>query len=229
MARILDIPIPAVNDSFYDSSDSPSISQSLSDINNNLGAYIRTSSIMCLLPQSLISSIIFIESAGQNLPMNGAGAIGYMQLTAPFTYDTLRFVAQTYKQFGDLQGIINEYIQGIDYTFKNGTFPNWPSGVAEPQIQKALTYPQFNIVMGGMALRNCLNKTKNFLGNVRLDKAVIYYNWGMYHAFFQSPAWKKATISQVISSTFIPEESRNYVVKLMGKNGVLEININKPL
>lgn len=225
MAELLNIPIPAIPDNYYSNSDVSSISNSLSQIKGLLGPFILLSSTLIKIPKSLITSIIFIESGGRNIPANSAGAIGYMEITAPTAYDTIRYFSYNGYLSQGIKAMIESKLPAINLTMKGNQFPFWPSSMGVNQLRSALTDPEFNIFVGSMYIRVCLDQTVTG-GNARIDKAIVFYNFGMYNSFYSTSGWKDSTVNDLYLNDNLPDETKNYILKMIGTNGTLDILLN---
>jgi hypothetical protein len=82
-------------------------------------------------------------------------------------------------------------------------------------IEKSdLLHPELNILIGAMLLGQLIDQhTEN--GVPRMDKVVVRFNAG----YFYKPQGN--TIEQTVA--LVPAESRNYIYKLLGQNGVLSL------
>ncbi|MGH2642327.1 MAG: transglycosylase SLT domain-containing protein [Chitinophagaceae bacterium] len=225
MAELLNIPIPDISQSYYDDSDLSSISMGLSSIQDNLSQYISVAAALCKIPYNLILSIIFIESAGKNVGMNGAGAIGLMQVTGGTAYDTIRLIDYAGELSFGMKSIISSKIPSANYKMRGNQLIFWNQNIAIPEINNALGDPQFNILLGSMYLRLALDKTVTS-GKARLDKAVIMYNFGMYNPFYSTSDWSTEDSSTLYENPALPTETKNYILKLIGVNGTLDILLN---
>lgn len=226
MAELLNIPIPAISKSYYSGDNISGISAQLQNIKSGLGVYIRVASTLVKLPASLITSIIFIESDGQNVPENGAGAIGYMQITSATAYDTIRYFASNNLLSLGIKAILQAKIPFLNLTIRGNQFPFWDfSTLAKPQLESGLQDPELNILLGTMYLRIALDKTVSN-GHARLDKAIVFYNFGMYNSLYGTASWQDSTVQSLYQNSELPEETKNYILKLMGVNGTLDILLN---
>ncbi len=84
-------------------------------------------------------------------------------------------------------------------------------------IQKDLFDPLLNILIGSIYLGLLVDEHTEGK-DIRLDKVVIRYNRG----YFSDNRGKNivGTLENVIKN--VPTESKNYVLKLLGKNGTLD-------
>lgn len=223
--KMLNVPIPAIADNFYPAHEIPSIKDTITSIESNYGNHITTASYLTFLPKQLISSIIYIESGGQNQPENSAGAVGLMEVTAPTVYDAIRLMNYNGKLTAIIKGYLDQYLPFADYSMRGNQFTMWSSGTAVPQIKQYLTNEGFNIFCGSLVFRNCFEKSIEN-GKARLDKAICFYNYGLYHAFYRTGEFINSTIHNLFNNQNLPKETQDYILKMIGKNGTLDSILN---
>ena len=82
-------------------------------------------------------------------------------------------------------------------------------------IEKSdLLHPELNILIGAMLIGQLIDQHTEG-GAPRMDKVVVRYNAG----YFYKP--QGSTIEQTVA--LVPAESKNYIYKLLGTNGVLSL------
>lgn len=213
---ILNIPIPALDDSFYDTSESSQVKTALNRINQRFGNIISTVSRLTGVPEILITSFIFIESGGNdNVPSTGVErATGLMQISPATVYDTINIEIRQKRLTLDESKLLSKYIPN----FRNLLRRPYPQ--VRQNIIDALKNNEFNILVGTMYLSQLISINRR--GNdLRLDKVVIQYNQGRFHPITRTLRWKTLPKQELYKT--LNETTQAYVVKLMGINGTLDL------
>jgi soluble lytic murein transglycosylase-like protein len=206
------IKIPATNQSFYTDTDVPQIKAKVDIIKSKYGAFINNSSDISNVPVNLISSIIFIESGGDQNAISGAGAVGLMQLMVNSGTDILTIERQQ-RRFSDGEKSTFLRLVGAD---KYAKYQKVQMGTMLTTKQDLLD-PELNIFIGTIYLGNLIDRyTEN--GQVRLDKVIVSYNQG-YYAYNKGKNLT-GSIDDLVSS--LNSETSSYITKLLGQNGVLD-------
>lgn len=225
--KVLNVSIPAVPKSFYTADQKSQNAAKIAQTYNKYKQEIDTVSHLTNVPTNLISSFIFIESAGNPTVISGAGAVGLMQLIPTSASDILVLENTKGRMNGELgdgikkictdvmgdrftKGILKMKYLGMQVMVGSEIKASWVT-------TKDLYNPLFNILCGSIYLGLLLDQEREG-DSVRLDKVVIRYNKG----YFADNMGKNLTgsISDVIAKA--PAESKNYVLKLLGINGTLD-------
>lgn len=225
---ILGIPIPAIPISYYPTSQVDQIASSVEVINAQFGSLIQQSSGISNLPWQLETAIIFIESDGNPNAVSNSGAIGLMQITPESAYETIRIESVNKRLSDQEKSLILKYLPDFDFTIHFGSLINEPlNSDLSDKIKTALLNPEFNILIGGIYLRYCLDSNK-IGGKIRLDKAIIFYDFGPSRiSIYDNPLFRYSDINSLYMESFLPLETRDYILKLIGVNGILDIIVNK--
>ena len=226
MANILHIPIPATKQQFYSNTTKPQNKAALDSIYATYQTEIDTAARLANVPQQIITSVIFIESAGNPNVVSGAGAIGLMQLMTScgdilvienmkkrFTQEEKDILTQ---YLGDrfTKGILKEAYLDMPVTVNGVTY----DGVKTKIITKAdLLKPALNVLIGALYLGILIDECSSG-GKVNLHKVIVRYNKG----YFADNKGKDIpdNINDALAAT--NTESKNYILKLMGSNGTLD-------
>jgi soluble lytic murein transglycosylase-like protein len=212
--------VPAIANSFYTDDQFGKIKNKLADIDNMYGRYIKNSAQMSNVPEEIIKSVIFIESAGDKDAKNsGSGATGLMQVTPNSATDILILENQK-KRFSDKEKEAMRRMLG-DRAAEILKIKN----LGEKQIitEKDLFNPELNIFIGTIYLGILIDESTDNNGQeVRLDKVIARFNKGYFSDGKGSKL--KGTVQDVVAST--NKETSSYIVKFLGKNGTLEAAIS---
>jgi soluble lytic murein transglycosylase-like protein len=218
MATILALKIPSINKSYYNSvSAKANENKIMSVIRPKYGRIIDYISSISHVPSELIESVIFIESDG-NPNAKTKFATGLMQLSPATASDTI--IKE--KGLGRLDApeavILKKYL-GSRYSLvdkvKHGQTSIGKTFVTNADLLK----PEFNIIVGTILLKQLMDEfVEN--GKIRLDKVITIYNGGRYGSVAKKVMAFKGTTEQMLP--ILPKETSNYVVKLLGINGILD-------
>jgi len=223
----LNVPVPVTSQGFYTDSQRSAIKSKMDDIYAKYGSQIDTVASLTNVPKVVITSFIFIESSGNPNAVSSAGAVGLMQLIPTSASDIL--VMENRKgRFSDGEKQI--LTQKLGTRFTNGILKmRYLGDVISYNGQYLSTFvnkqdlldPLTNILIGAIYLGLLIDEHTEG-SSVRFDKVVIRYNKG----YFSDGAGRGLVgdINSMIS--YQPTESKNYVLKLLGKNGTLDTVTN---
>ncbi len=215
----LNIKIPSITDSFYTTKSIPQIEDKIKNvIRPKYGKYIDNISEISQVPVPLIESFIFIESAG-NEKAQSPYATGLMQLS-PATASDVIVKEKGLGRLDDKEAAIIKKYLGSRYSNVEKVKPKQTSLGKTFVTNADLFKPEFNILVGTMLLGQLVNEfTEN--GKLRLDKVVTIYNGGRYSKAGKKIISFKGNTEELL--TQVPKESADYIKKLMGVNGTLDI------
>jgi soluble lytic murein transglycosylase-like protein len=179
------------------------------------------------MPVEFLVAIIGTESGGNNVGENSFGAIGLTQMTRATAYDTILKEVK----LGFLMDFEKDYIKKMvpalktkNFAIKAGVFeglyPVSRGSTIWNQLGTALKDPEFNIFMSSMRLSQLAYQFRDSQGVPQLHKVLGRYNGtiatGERVAKYKN-AWDAASASDV------PTETRNYIKKVLGVNGFLDV------
>lgn len=194
----------------------------IQDIKSNLGALISKWGSEFEIDNEILISFIATESGNTNAPPNQFEATGYMQVTPTTVYETITKWDSTVGSPlpANLKSILAKNIP----SYKNWNASVLPSTAVKSQIKSALKNPEFNIAMGSAVIRWLLEAYSKD-SNSPLNKAMASYNIGYYGA--KSKLKGNLTSTQIINIKGLGAEAKGYLVKMLGRNGFLELQLNK--
>jgi soluble lytic murein transglycosylase-like protein len=177
------------------------------------------------IDNSIIASFIVAESGGTDAPPNRYGATGLMQMTAPAVWETL---AKWKNIVGsDLPSEAKAYFDKVLPESKSFNPNVLPSATLKSKITKLLqTNREFSIVSGVANLRWLLEAYSNNLTSP-INKVMVSYNAG-YYGMRNKIKGSPTTESMVVNKS-IPIESRSYLLKMLGKNGFVQLYFDNKL
>ena len=228
------IKVPAISNKFYEDSEIPKIKQKLAEIKSLYSKYVEYVAAITNIPANIIYSFIFIESRGNekaesficksNRPYECP--VGLMQITPETATGVIFYENKQGRLTPAEKAVLQKYIskEKLNCIYSMQFFGHpvkcskimVKSGNKVGQIieKKDLFHPELNILIGAMLIGQLVDQHTED-GKPRMDKVIVRYNAG----YFYKP--KGTTIQQTIAS--VPTESRNYVYKLLGENGVLSL------
>lgn len=192
----------------------------LTNIKSEYGDYVKKWASIFELGDPVLASFIAVESSGKMVGKNSAGAIGLTQVTTTALIEGVsRFKSATGKNLP--KEAFDLIKQKAPYLLDLTAYEQKLSNENTTKLESLLTKDaNFNIMSGALALRWALEFTK-FKGLTYLQKAIIAYNQSPYGRI-RAYKDKYVTTLTLFKDKLIPKETRDYLVKTLGKNGFLE-------
>jgi len=205
----------------------------LKSIKQNYGGFIKKWADIFELGEPVLTSFIAVESGGKLVGKNRANAIGLSQVTLVAIIECIsKFKIITGESLPEeavsLLKAKAPYLLTITPNNQTVSSANKIKlenllSVQTDKNGKPIKYndANFNIAMGALCLRWILEITKaNDL--TYLQKGIIGYNQSAYGRI---SAYKNKFVSAetLFKDKKIPKETRDYLVKTLGKNGFLEL------
>jgi soluble lytic murein transglycosylase-like protein len=177
------------------------------------------------IDNSIILSFIVTESGGKDSAPNQYGATGIMQMTAPTVWEIL---AKWKAIVGsELPNEAKAYFNKVLPESKNFNPNVQPSTSLKSKITNLLqNNREFSIAIGIANLRWLLEAYSNRLTSP-INKVMVSYNSGYYgtkNKIIGSP-----TTESLILNKSLAKESRNYLLKMLGKNGFIQLYFDNKL
>lgn len=195
--------------------------QKLKNIKAKYGIFIKKWATVFELGEPVLTAFVAIESSGKMVGKNQAGAIGLTQVTLVAIIESIsKFKTVTGESLpAEAVDLINKkapYL--LDLTPNKQDVSKSNSSKLEALLEADAN---FNIMMGAICLRWALDFTG--AGNlVYLQKAIIAYNQSPYGRI-RAYRGNFVSTSTLFRDKIIPKETRNYLVKALGKDGFLEL------
>jgi hypothetical protein len=209
----------------------------LKSIKQNYGSFIKKWADIFELGEPVLTSFIAVESGGKLVGKNSAGAIGLTQVT-------LVAVIECVSKFKIITGqnlpeeAVSLLKEKAPYLLTLTPNNQTVSGANKIKLEnllsvqrdakgKAIKYndANFNIAMGAICLRWNLEFTKA-QGLTYVQKSIIAYNQSAYGDISRYKG-KFVSTNTLFKDKGIPKETRDYLVKTLGKNGFLELYATK--
>jgi len=190
---------------------------------NKYGAYFRLAAALTNLPVQVLYSMGMVESTGQHYKANGSVIVtgaeqstGIMQISPNMFYEVYMKEVRGGRISPELMAKVSSYLP-ID--FKSKSTPQPATAALKAQVLKALQDPQFNILASAIVLRRLLEESANADMTMRLDKAIVKYNAGLYVAAAKTTEYQTGDTAAVIKVA--PAITKGYIVKVVGRNGAM--------
>lgn len=214
----LSLAIPVTDDSFYDNRQRVQVEDKLSQITSRFGDSIKEVSRLTNVNEKLLTGFVFIESAGNSDVVSPSGAVGLMQIKPDTVADVLFLERKQKRLNAEERKALESYIgkAGIERIFSMRWMGDKGRLKTNPVTSKMLRIPRFNLLVGAIFLGILLDQETE-KGDIRIDRVVLRYNRGYFAKI------KKGSVSQVLASLKSNREAYNYILKLAGRNGTLDI------
>ena len=216
----LEVPIPMTPRVFYSNAALPQNKAKLDQIGKKYYKEIKQAEQLTKVPGALILSVIFTESAGNPSVVSYVGAAGLMQLKPQAANDTIFLENKQGRLSAGELAVLKKYLGNringplkqkyLSHKIKEN---NYTGNVV---TRADMLNPEFNILCGAMLLGILIDQHQE-AGLLRLDKVLLRYGMG----YFYKPG--EGTIEQVLDRVK-PKSSEGYayILKVLGKNGLLE-------
>jgi soluble lytic murein transglycosylase-like protein len=213
------IKVPLISVKYYDDSKTIAIRQKVDSIKAAFGKSIAEIAKLTKVSENILYGFIFIESAGNPIAYNkSSGATGLMQLVPAAASDIVVLENKQKRLTEPEKTILRKYLGSrLDCILSMkymGHKLSCNNNVGVSITKEDLYQPELNVLIGAIYLGQLIDQfTEN--GLVRLDKVVLKYNRGLFARIIGT------TVKEVYDNA--NTESRNYISKLAGENGVLHI------
>jgi soluble lytic murein transglycosylase-like protein len=221
--------IPDIKSSFktsgYDYS-SPAVKSAniklVQKINATYGSIINKWAQVYQIPEGVITGFIATESAGTMAPPNQYQATGLMQVTPTAIFEVITKWNSEVKT-SIPQDTINLINQKVPDLLKSKTLT---SSLKSKILSNLQNDADFNVMAGTSILRWLLERFSSILTGGQLNKTMVAYNAGAYTKAISKGT--KAILDPIDSTTLsknllVPAESRAYLLKMLGKDGFLQL------
>ena len=209
----LEIRVPMSTRAFFTNAQVPGLKSKLAGIGAKYQNLIASASTLTGVSAELITSVIFIESGGNEKALSPSGAAGLMQV-APKTAPGIVFLAKKARLLtaplkAALQAALGQRADNI----LRWHYMDEPGKGNTAVSKQELLNPALNVLLGSLLLAVLISE-HNENGVIRLDKVISRYNRG----YFYKP---KGSTDELMAS--VPAETKAYILKLVGVNSTLDI------
>lgn len=224
----IEIKVPAINRSFIQGNYSYAKPETISAnkkmiemVEKTYGKLIEKWGKVFEVDESIIVCFICTESGGKNAPPNKYKATGLMQVTPKTVYET---ITKWKSMVGSpLSKQAESFFQNQVSSTSKWSGNRQPSSAELSQIQAKLNDIEYNIAIGIAVIRWMIEGNAK-IGKISLDKVMVTYNAGFYGT---RNLIKNLSIDEIVLNTSLQKETRDYIVKMLGVHGFLDLYINK--
>jgi hypothetical protein len=189
----------------------------------NYGNYFRQAANFTNLPVQVLYAIAMVESGGRQIDSKGnviitgaEGSTGIMQISPNMFYEVYMKEIRGNRISAELESKVKQFLN-ID--FRSKSTPSPATSLLKQKVATALKNVEFNIIASAIVLRRLLEESSDADMTMRLDKAIIKYNAGLYSKSTQTQQYKTGDTTAVIS--IAPSITKVYIPKVVGKNGAM--------
>lgn len=189
----------------------------------NYGSSFRNASNLVNLPIQVLYSVALVESRGTHNSSNGQvivtggeSSTGIMQISPNMFFEVYLKEIKEGRIDSGLKSWVKKYVD-IDFESLNSSAPANP--IQKEKIFKALKIYDFNILASAIVLRRLLEESANNDMVMRIDKAIVKYNAGLYSKPTKTSEYKTGDTTALLN--VVPTITKNYITNIVGKNGAM--------
>lgn len=178
------------------------------------------------LPEELVIAVMATESGGRDVGKNAYGAVGLMQIKKIAAIEAIRKAAIADELDASEKAYIKTKSPEVaknDFKIKYGSLEGVDMEKAKNELEAALFDDEFNIFIGAMLLGQVIDSYTEGKDTIYLSKAIAIYNQGS-GSRAKIKDFNNAT--DIITKSTLGTEGKNYIKKILGKNGF--VHIQKP-
>ncbi len=206
--------VPSTKQSFYTKPQADAFLERLADLRNRFGAMVDHVAGLSFVPKFAIYAKMLLENAGGNATaVSSAGAIGLMQIKPLSATDMITLERRARRLTDEEDAELKRLLPAKFSALANSQMGN--------QIITSgdLKRPEVNLFIGALHLSTLIAE-HTVSDQVRMDLVGLRYNQGYYY--------RRSTLSSFTGNTdellaTLSDEARDYVLKLCGMNGMLDI------
>lgn len=169
--------------------------------------------------EELVIGFIATESGGKMAPPNMYKATGLMQMTPAAFFDVIK----KWKSEVD-SDLPAEVVSAINQKIPEmNSAKTLTSGLTTKILSLLQRDADFNVMSGVATIRWLLERFSSPIFGGQLNKALVAYNAGPYRSILTSSA--VIDTARLVSSPLVPKESQGYLLKMLGKDGFMQLMI----
>src|SRR5574343_41441 len=223
MAQDLTIKVPSIKQT-----NTPSFKQSaiagIKKYKKNYSAIVTAASTALGVPEMVIYGFMVIENmTATPTTVSGSGAIGFMQIIPRWGYGSIW--EQRINLNAEFVKILKKHAPKV---YNGAALRNYNDATAIAETKKALVIPEFNIWLGTLIIAQYLNASLKKYNAIRLDHVIVRYNSGTsnFKKFIENKGIGGKDTTAIYNA--IPQvETKSYIVKLLGIDGSMDIQVKK--
>lgn len=217
---ILNIDVPIYQSSFYKETDISQIKKKLDYIAKTYEFQINQASKLTNVHKNLITSIIFTESAGVATALSNVGAAGLMQMKPDTATAILQYENKKGRLSSTEESILRKYLGSRMDCIKKQAWMNQPlpcnNNTGNIVTKEDLFKPEFSTLCGAIFLGILIDQ-ETYNGKLNLPRVLVRYAKGYFYKI------QGKTEQEVLAELKTGSEAHSYILKVTGKNGLLEI------
>lgn len=211
---MLKVLLPSTKQSFYTKPQADAFLERFADLRSRFGAMVDHVAGLCYIPTWAMYAKMLLENAGGNATaISSSGAIGLMQIKPLSATDMITLERRARRLTKEEDAELKRLLPAKFTSLANSQMGN--------QIITSgdLKRPEVNLLIGALHMSTLIAEhTVNDL--VRMDLVGLRYNQGYYY--------RRSALSSFTGNTdellaTLSGEARDYVLKLCGLNGMLDI------
>lgn len=185
--------------------------------------YFELASRLTNVPIQVLYSFAIVESRGNHNDSNGSVFVtgsekstGIMQISPNMFFEVYLKEIKDGRINNELKSYVRKYVD-IDFD----KLPKYSASTPTQfqNIANALKMVQFNILASAIVLRRLLEESANKDMTMRMDKAIVKYNVGMYSQPTKTNEYKVGDTTSLLR--VVPSITKKYITNIVGKNGVM--------
>jgi hypothetical protein len=216
------IKIPLTNET----ADSGFASEVVSETPRMLREYgdnFRYASSLTNIPIQVLYSFAMVETRGNHnnkdnsvIVTGGESSTGIMQISPNMFYEIYYKENKDGRISDNLKKIVRSY---VDIDFDSNNTPSSATNESWQKVKNALKMVRFNILASAIVLRRLLEESANSDMTMRMDKAIVKYNVGLYSKPTKTIQYKTGDTTSLLQ--VVPSITKNYIKNIVGKNGAM--------
>lgn len=186
-------------------------------LNEKYGGLFTLVSQLTNIPPLILKGFAMIESGG-NPNAGNSCCVGFMALHTSFAGAIIYKEDKAGRLSSGEKAFLIKYLGAsrLNAQLKKGT-----NILTKAEIRK----PEVNVMLGALKLGQLMDKyTTN--GKIKWEFVIAEYNWNYQKAESLFKSYKDSSTDTILNKASMPAETKKYIVKLLGKNGVLDIQLS---
>ncbi len=222
------IKAPATTKSHYRPKEREALMRALKAVETKYAPQILQASLCCMVPPPIITSFIFVQSAGNEKLVSQpllqpSKAYGLMQLTPETAANIIYLEAKEDRLNATERELLVKYV-GKD---RIDCYTQTMQGLGPDELNKCrplkagdMLIPGFNILIGTMLISRLMDETREGEEG-RLDKVYLKFSQGMFYKIKSKPGSDIDTILKEAQKA--GGKSYTNILKITGKNGLMDL------
>jgi hypothetical protein len=187
------------------------------------GSSFKQASQLTNLPIQVLYSFAMVESrgthnraSGEVIVTGGEKSTGIMQISPNMFFEVYLKEIKDGRISDELKRFVRKY---VDIDFDAQKPYTSATDIQRQKVFNALKNIPFNILASSIVLRRLLEESANQDMTMRLDKAIVKYNVGMYSKPTRTDEYKSGDTTALLR--VVPSITKDYITNIVGKNGAM--------